>query len=164
MHVTALRRRRAWTEFQRPLSWPGRIYRYDRATAQYKGNQSCGRGRWGSRLRYSYMAGPDQMPAVFRTGTYGELWSAGGKDAHHVIQDAAVRELVGYSRSEAPAVQLPGPSTRPETPHYKATRVQREPGGGTYAAERRIGYKALRKAGLSRAEPRRALRRADAYF
>ena len=112
----------------------------------------------------SHLVGPDKMPEAFITGTYGELRSAGVKDAHHVIQDAAVRELSGYSRSEAPAVQLPGPSTRPETPHYKATRVQRQPGGGTYAAERRIGYKALRRAGLSQEEARRALRRADAYF
>ena len=115
-------------------------------------------------MRYRSVVGPDTMPEVFRTGSYGELRSAGVKDAHHVIQDAAVRELAGYSRSEAPAVQLPGPSTRSETSHYKAMRVQRQPGGGTYAAERRIGYKALRRAGLSREEARRALRQADAYF
>src|SRR5207245_2537718 len=42
-----------------------------------------------------------------------------------VTQHAAVRALAGDSRSEAPAVQLPGPSTRPATPHYKAAPVQR---------------------------------------
>lgn len=50
------------------------------------------------------------------------------------------------------------------TPHYRATQVQRQPGGGTYGAERRIGYKALRKAGLSADSARAMIDRADAYF
>ena len=37
-------------------------------------------------------------------------------------------------------------------------------GGGTYAAERRIGYKALRRAGLDPDEARRAIQEADDYF
>jgi hypothetical protein len=61
-------------------------------------------------------------------------------------------------------MHLPGPSTRPGTPHYNATQVQQQPGGGTYAAERRIGYKALRKAGMAPSETRAAMRQADAYF
>jgi hypothetical protein len=61
-------------------------------------------------------------------------------------------------------VHLPGPSTRPGTPHYHATQVQRQRGGGTYAAERRIGYKALRKAGMAPGDVRAVLRQADAYF
>lgn len=99
-----------------------------------------------------------------RGGTYGELRRAGAQDAHHVIQDAAMRDLPGYSRTAAPAVELPGPSTRSGTPHYEATQVQRQAGGGTYAAERRIGYKALRRGGLSPADARAAIGRADAYF
>ena len=75
-----------------------------------------------------------------------------------------MRDLPGYTRSEAPAVHLPGPATRPGTPHYNATQVQRQSGGGTYAAERRIGYKALRKAGMAPGEARVTLHQADGYF
>ncbi len=96
--------------------------------------------------------------------TVGDLRAAGLKDAHHIIQDAAVRELPGYETNAAPGTQLPGPSTRVGTAHYRATQIQRQAGGGTYAAERRIGYKALRTAGLSEAEARAALARADAFF
>lgn len=99
-----------------------------------------------------------------RTGSYGELRNSGAKDAHHVIQDAAVRELPGYSRTAAPAVELSGSSTRVGSPHYSATQVQRQAGGGTYAAERRIGYKALRRAGLSEEEARKRIEEADRYF
>jgi hypothetical protein len=97
-------------------------------------------------------------------GTVGALRAAGKKDAHHVIQDAAVRDLPGYNSNAAPGVQLQGPSTTVGTPHNLATAVQREAGGGTYGAERRIGYRALRKAGFSRAQSRDAIRRADDYF
>ena len=97
-------------------------------------------------------------------GSVGDLRSAGQKDAHHVIQDAAVRDLPGYETNAAPGVQLPGPSNQVGTPHYRATQVQRQPGGGTYGAERRIGYKALRKAGLSAEDARHEIARADAYF
>lgn len=50
------------------------------------------------------------------------------------------------------------------TPHNTATSVQKQRGGGTYGAERRRGYKALRKAGLSRSDARDAISEADAYF
>lgn len=96
--------------------------------------------------------------------TVGELRAAGMKDAHHVIQDAAVRDRPGYDTNAAPGVQLPGPANTPGTPHHAATTVQRQAGGGTYAAERRIGYKALRKAGVSVAESRGLIQSADAYF
>jgi RHS repeat-associated protein len=99
-----------------------------------------------------------------RAGTYGELRALAIRDGHHVIQDAAVRDLPGYSRARAPAVELPGPSTRSNTPHWAATVVQRQRGGGTFAAERRIGYKALRRAGMSAEEARIEIYRADAYF
>lgn len=100
----------------------------------------------------------------FRAGTYGELKNAGIKDAHHVIQDAAVRELPGYDSRAAPAVELKGPATRVGTAHYEATQVQRQAGGGTYADERRIAYEALRRAGLSHEEAQTLIARADDYF
>ena len=81
-----------------------------------------------------------------------------------MIQDAAVRDLSGYRTNAAPGVQLSGPSTARGTPHYSATQVQRQSGGGTYAAERRIGYKALRRAGYSPEDARRAIEEADDFF
>lgn len=76
-------------------------------------------------------------------------------DGHHVIQHASVPEgTEGYTYTGAPAVQLGGPSTQVGSEHYAATSVQRQAGGGTYAAERRIGYKALRRAGLTPQEAR----------
>lgn len=42
--------------------------------------------------------------------------------------------------------------------------MQRQRGGGTYGAERRIAYKALRRAGLPKAEVRGHIGRADEYF
>lgn len=98
------------------------------------------------------------------TQSVGDLRAAGLKDAHHVIQDAAVRDLPGYDTNLARGVQLSGPSTARGTPHYTATQVQRQSGGGTYAAERRIGYKALRRAGMSEADARQAIQEADGYF
>nr|WP_224372318.1 hypothetical protein [Hyalangium versicolor] len=100
----------------------------------------------------------------FRAGTYGELRNAGIKDAHHVIQDAAVRDLPGYDSRAAPAVELKGPATRVGTAHYEATQVQRQAGGGSYADERRIAYEALRRAGLSHEEAQTLISRADDYF
>lgn len=99
-----------------------------------------------------------------RAGTYRELHDAGAKDSHHIIQNAAARDLPGYNRDAAPAVQLRGPSTERGSPHYRATQTQREAGGGTYAAERRIGYKALRRAGVSEATARQLIEGADRYF
>lgn len=96
--------------------------------------------------------------------TYGELRAQGAKDSHHIIQDAAVKEIPGYSRQKAPAVQLEGPSNVRGTQHYKATQVQRQAGGGTYGAERRIGYKALRTAGLSVEHSKALIIGADIYF
>jgi len=97
-------------------------------------------------------------------GSVGELRKAGKNDAHHVIQDAAVRDLVGYNSSKAPGVQLPGPASKKGTPHNATRSVQQQRGGGTYAAERRIGYKALRKAGATRDQARQQIKRADEYF
>jgi hypothetical protein len=102
--------------------------------------------------------------AALATGTYRAVRNVRATDAHHIIQHAAVKNVPGYRRGAAPAIQLPGPSTKVGSPHYKATQVQRRAGGGTYGAERRIGYKALRKAGLTPAESRAEIKRADDYF
>lgn len=32
------------------------------------------------------------------------------KDVHHIVQDAAVRDIPGYDRGSAPAIQADGPS------------------------------------------------------
>jgi len=96
--------------------------------------------------------------------TVGGLRAAGKKDAHHIIQDAAVRDLPGYNTNAAPGIQLSGPSTVTGSPHNIATAIQRQSGGGTYSAERRIGYKAMRQAGVSKDEARLAVQRADQYF
>lgn len=94
----------------------------------------------------------------------GDLRAAGMKDAHHVIQNAAVKHLPGYDSNLAPGVQLPGPATTRGTRHNIATLVQRQAGGGTYAAERRIGFKALRQAGYTEQDARQIIKEADAYF
>ena len=70
------------------------------------------------------------------TGSYKQLVDAGEKDAHHIIQDAAMREIYGYNRFSAPSIQLDGPSTIKGTPNNIATSIQRQAGGGTYGAER----------------------------
>ncbi|MGE6721329.1 hypothetical protein ACQKGD_29025 [Peribacillus frigoritolerans] len=96
-------------------------------------------------------------------GTHRQLTSMKVKDSHHIIQDAAVRDIPGYHRNNAPAIHLQGPNKK-GTEHYKASKVQRQSGGGTYASERRIGYKAMRRAGVSRDQARREIKRADKYF
>mgnify|MGYP002136850180 CR=1 FL=1 len=106
----------------------------------------------------------DTATPNIRLGSYSELSKAKANDAHHVIQDAAVRDLPRYDPRAATATPLRGPSNVVGTPHYKATQVQRQAGGGTYAAERRIGYKALRAAGVSPENARAAIEAADRYF
>jgi len=82
--------------------------------------------------------------------------------AHHTIQHAAVRDLPGYSKDAAPATSLRGAGG--DSPHGLTRPIQRQPGGGTYGAERRIGYKALRSAGLTRVQARSAVEQSDKYF
>jgi hypothetical protein len=106
--------------------------------------------------------GDPGLPVV--SGSYKELTDAKAKDAHHIIQDAAVRDLPGYDRKAAPAVQLPGPSTQKGTPHYEATQAQRRVGGGSYKAERRIAFRALRKAGIKKDDAKALIRNADEHF
>ncbi|MCC5847774.1 MAG: hypothetical protein JJU29_06725 [Verrucomicrobia bacterium] len=96
--------------------------------------------------------------------TIGNLRSKGLRDAHHIIQDAAVRNLPGYKTNEAPGIQLQGPPNAPGTQHFLTRNAQRARGGGTYGAERRIAYKSLRQAGLSKDQARSEISRADQYF
>lgn len=98
------------------------------------------------------------------TTPIGTLRGAKLKDAHHIIQDAAVRDLPGYNTNAAPGIRLDGPANVPGTPHNLTRPVQRQAGGGTYGAERRIGYKALRKAGVDKVDARQAISEADDYF
>ncbi|QDW25181.1 hypothetical protein FFJ24_010310 [Pedobacter sp. KBS0701] len=100
-------------------------------------------------------------------GSYGTLRGT-VKDAHHIIQDAAVRDLPGYKTVDGPAIHLEGPSTTAGTPHNLATVTQRERralgDGGNFKSEMNIGYRALRAAGLSPADAKEAIRRSNSYF
>jgi hypothetical protein len=80
-------------------------------------------------------------------GSYGALVDAGFKDAHHVIQNAAVKELPGYDPKAAPAVALPGPARDPTSPHGMTRPAQRRNNWGTYGIERDVAYQSLRDAG-----------------
>jgi RHS repeat-associated protein len=107
---------------------------------------------------------PAPVSTTRTTRAVGDLRADRLRDAHHVVQDAAMRDIPGYATEAAPGVQLTGPSTRRGSPHYQATQVQRQRGGGTYASERRIAYKALREAGFTPDEARAAIEAADKYF
>lgn len=100
------------------------------------------------------------------TGSYSELVSLAdeGYQSHHIIQDAAVKIIPGYSKNDAPAILLHGSAQEVFSEHYLATSVQFLPGGGTYGQERMIAYKALRKAGVSKWEAKKALKKVDDYF
>ncbi|WP_070934201.1 RHS repeat-associated core domain-containing protein [Mycobacteroides saopaulense] len=103
--------------------------------------------------------------------TYGEA-KGPGVDSHHVIQDAAAKGWVNpetgaaYSRSQAPAVGLEGPSYARGTPHYEATQAQnRSAFSGTYGAERQVAIEALLASGkFTPQEISQIMKRADEYF
>lgn len=97
-------------------------------------------------------------------GSYGALVDAGFTDAHHVIQNAAVRDLPGYDPKAAPAVALPGPAGVPSSPHGMTRPAQRKSDWGTYGIERSVAYHSLRAAGYTDAQARAALSRADEHF
>jgi RHS repeat-associated protein len=87
------------------------------------------------------------------------------KDSHHIIQNAAVKGISDYDENAAPAIQLSGPSSKVGSEHYIATQSQRQKGvGGTYAAERMVAYRAMRRAGLSTEEARCHIMHSDSYF
>lgn len=99
------------------------------------------------------------------TGSYKTLQSANLSDGHHTIQHAAVKNIPGYSKRDAPAIHLPGPAVNPSTPHGATRPVQRNTvAGGTYGAERRVGYRALRAGGVAPNDAKQVIRQADNYF
>jgi hypothetical protein len=93
----------------------------------------------------------------YRVGSYGEVGS------HHIIQGAAVQDVVGYSRRVAPSVDL-GAINDPLATHALTRPAQMRAGGGTYSAERRIAYRALRDAGIPQTPAREMIGVADQYF
>ncbi len=87
------------------------------------------------------------------------------EQAHHIIQDAAVKNIPGYKYRDAPNVHLKGKANVVGTEHNIATQTQNKTvGGGTYGAERRVAYRALRSAGVSRSDAKIFVRKADEYF
>jgi hypothetical protein len=89
-------------------------------------------------------------------------------DSHHIVQEAAVRGILGYlpgvtpgsnsrvKNNSAPTVLLPGPANRRGCPHYLATQAQRRPNTnptyGDFQIELDIAQFALVQAGLSGSE------------
>jgi hypothetical protein len=70
-----------------------------------------------------------------------------------------VKGLKGYSRwGGSPTIKLT------IIDHIKTFAAQRRKGGGTYGAERVIGYRALRDAGISKEDARKIIEEADKYF
>ncbi|MER8409655.1 hypothetical protein NKH16_34435, partial [Mesorhizobium sp. M1307] len=82
------------------------------------------------------------------------------RQSHHIVQDAAVRNLEEYSYSKAPAVSLT------VADHAKANAFQNTnlTGRGTLGAEYGVAYGALLAAGLSPAEARQKVKEAKDYF
>jgi hypothetical protein len=106
--------------------------------------------------------------AALNIGPHNKIKKIGGLyDSHHIYQDKALEGLTSYKRGKAIAISLQGRNangTTRGTPHYKANRVQDQAGGGNLAAERRIGYKSMRKAGLTEEEAKCAMLEADNYL
>ena len=105
------------------------------------------RPRWIDPLGLAvFIVDPSGQCAVL--GTKTELENMGVTDGHHIVQDAAVRNLPGYSPSGAPCIGLPGPPYAADTSHGRATKAQRQAkGGGTLRQELDIGESALLTAG-----------------
>ena len=176
----------AYPNYAPPMSEPDRNYGYRLKVWQWQTQkeadaaQASGAGADWSKVGSNLLTGVSLAAGVVASnggddgsgtgktgivlGSKGELSRAGVKDAHHIWQDAAMRELPGYSYDAAPAIQLEGPSTKLGSPHYIATQVQAQAGGGTFASETRIAYKALRQAGLSSEEARAAIEWGKQYF
>ncbi len=57
------------------------------------------------------MALMKSVKAVSRVfGSHRQLKNAGVADSHHIIQNAAAKNLANYNRLDAPTVQLKGPA------------------------------------------------------
>jgi uncharacterized protein YjbJ (UPF0337 family) len=106
--------------------------------------------------------GSDRLVGAYRY-LKGEV-----EQAHHIIQNAAVEKINNVTKLEGPSVHLEGKANVRGTEHYKATQEQikrRVLGdGGTYGAERRVGYRSLRAAGLPIEESKNIIRKADEFF
>ena len=105
----------------------------------------------------------------YAVGSHSQMQIAlknSGLVSHYIIQNAAVKNLPGYSQHKAPTIGLTGRSSTVGSEHYFATNAQRKlsNGGGTYASERRLAYRGLREAGLSVQDAKGAVRYADEYF
>ena len=98
------------------------------------------------------------------TKSVGELRAAGLKDAHHVIQDASVRDLVGYDTKLAPWCSI----ARPFDSNWNSSlHCDTDSTSGWWRdswCRMRIGYKALRQAGYSEPEARQIITESEAYF
>ena len=71
---------------------------------------------------------------------------AGVNDGHHLLQDAAMRDVDGYSKRSAPAIQADGPSTLIGSEHYNLTYDQSHATqAGTYGIEKKIGLDSATK-------------------
>ena len=102
----------------------------------------------------------------YRIGPYDQLrGGVTGEEAHHILQHAAVRELPGYSRGQAPAIGLRGPGSSRSTQHGRTVTEQIDTLlGSTLGDEVTVAADALRRAGVPRRVIRQALTAADRYF
>jgi hypothetical protein len=134
----------------------------------------CGQ-KPGTQLIGGYCVGPyriiSNLPLAERTDSDGVV-----RQAHHIIQDAAVNQVRYYSRSAAPAVLLRGgtngnqiPPVNPE--HYLATQPQLNPCKfgftrtfGTYGLESQIGLAGLRHASIPAGTAGAIVAFANIYF
>ena len=102
----------------------------------------------------------------YAVNAYSKFKGSGLTDGHHIIQNAAVESLPGYSKSAATSVHLPGGGKG--SAHHAATTTQnarRKLGdGGTYNADRRLANRALRSAGVDVDNAKSLVRKADNYF
>jgi RHS repeat-associated protein len=104
-------------------------------------------------------------PWGWNTTPYSEAPKVIGYENHHVIQDAAVKNLSGYNPDAAPTTPLKGPASMVGTQHHAATQVQRNTIlGGTYGAERKVAFKALVAAEHTPREAVKIIHSADNYF
>lgn len=95
----------------------------------------------------------------YRSGQTITNGHGGFVQAHHTIQDAAVRGLAGYDRAAAPALIM---LRADHAATFAAQRGVRA--SATYRAERQIAARALREAGYTADEVTFAIKQADAYF
>jgi len=73
------------------------------------------------------------------------------------MQNLVDRGLPVHSKNAALGIQLNGASNAVGAQHNIATGVQTQADRGTYTVERRIGYKAIRRAGVSGSDARAAI-------